>query len=55
MHEFDPNGAIKAYRAERDRKENAKTLLFCAAFGMGLVVLYALATIAISVYEGWPA
>ena len=53
MHQYDPNGAIKAYRAERDKKENTKTLLFCAAVGMGLVILYALFSVTLSIIDGW--
>lgn len=53
MHQYDPNGSTKAYRKERDRRENQRTLLFCAAAGMGIVILYALVTITISLVEGW--
>ncbi len=53
MHIFDPNGSIKAYRRERDRRENWRTILFCVAAGIGVIGLYALLTVILSLVDGW--
>ena len=53
MHEFDPNGAIKAYRRERQRQDTIHTVLFCCAIGIGIIILYALTDIGMSMWEGW--
>ena len=52
MHIYDPNGAIKAYRQERERRENWRTILFCVATGIGVIGLYALLTVIVSMVEG---
>ena len=31
MHIYDPNGSIKAYRQERERRENIRVVLFTLA------------------------
>lgn len=46
MHVFDPSGAIRAYRKERDRKETYRVILFAMGtvgvltllVGLGLIL-----------------
>lgn len=51
MHIFDPNGAIKAYRRERDRRETIRVCIFSViylcALGAGLCAVY----IAMSIFD----
>ena len=41
MNTFDPNGSIKAYRQERDRREIIRTVTFTALTIVAAIVLVA--------------
>lgn len=51
--EFDPNGAIREYRLHLQRKANTRTLFFCSVIGIGMIVLFALVVIGMSIVERW--
>jgi hypothetical protein len=36
MHIFDPNGSIKQYRRERERRETIRCVLFALACAAGI-------------------
>lgn len=40
MHIYDPNGSIKAYRRERERREDMRSALFCVGLVCSIVFLY---------------
>lgn len=39
MHMYDPNGSIRAYRMERNRRENRNAILLGIGFGCALIFI----------------
>lgn len=51
MHVYDPNGAIRAYRQERNRREMRRSILFGVGWICGLLTLISSALIVLSVVQ----
>lgn len=52
MHIFDPNGAIKAYRRDRDRRETIRVCIFSVGYLCALVMLLCASYITLSLLGG---